>query len=91
MVSVLTPYQDLLVFLALKNIESVDNYSGKSGLSAKLLNMAALFLESPYTLMHRSFIFFQFFFSHAIKKNKEINEIKKQMPEKICSMSTKLC
>ena len=68
MVSVLTPYQDLLVFLALKNIESVENYSGKSGLSAKLLNMAALFLESPYTLMHRSFIFFQFFFSHAIKK-----------------------
>ena len=68
MVSVLTPYQDLLVFLALKNIEPVDNYSGKSGLSAKLLNMAALFLESPYTLMHRSFIFFQFFFRTQLKK-----------------------
>ena len=50
--------KDVIVYFALKNKKSVDNYSGKYWLSAKLLNTEGLFLKSAYSLMHRPFSYF---------------------------------
>ena len=68
MVCVLTPYHDVIAFFALQDIKSVENYSGKSWLPATLLNMASLFLKSPYSSMHRTFFFLIPFLIHNLRK-----------------------
>ena len=45
MVCALTPYQDVLVFSALKDIKWLDNCSSKSWQPAKLLKMANLIFK----------------------------------------------
>ena len=55
MVCVLTPYQDVLVSSALRDIKWLDNFSGKFWLSAELLSMVGLLLKSHYSLIHRLF------------------------------------
>ena len=66
-VCILTPYQD--VFSTLKHIKWLENCSGKSWLSSKLVGMAGLFLKSPYSLMHKLFpLLSNSFLIHTLKK-----------------------